>query len=89
MVAVSSVPPPSGIDELVEALDAHRAVARPAGRAAGGAAAWPRWRSWWPSTARAALRALGGRREAERFLASQDPALDVAALVSALRGKAG
>ena len=34
-----------------------------------------------------ALRSLGGRREAERFLAEQDPALDVAALVSALRAK--
>ncbi len=33
------------------------------------------------------LRALGGRRAAERWLAEQDPALDEAALVAALEGK--
>ena len=36
-----------------------------------------------------ALRALGGRREAERLLAEQDPALDVPSLVEILRERAG
>ncbi|MEA2272219.1 MAG: GTPase, partial [Solirubrobacteraceae bacterium] len=36
----------------------------------------------------AGLRALGGRREAERHLASLDPALDPASLVEALERRA-
>jgi LAO/AO transport system kinase len=35
------------------------------------------------------LRALGGRREAARFLAAQDPALDHAALAGLLAERAG
>jgi LAO/AO transport system kinase len=35
------------------------------------------------------LRALGGRREAEKWLASQDPGLSVPALTRALAAKAG
>jgi LAO/AO transport system kinase len=35
-----------------------------------------------------ALRAVGGRREAERFLAAQDVALDVPQLVDALAARA-
>ena len=51
VVAVSSVPPPSGIDDLVEALDAHRAsLDVPAARLRAGG--WRRSASWWPSTAR-------------------------------------
>jgi LAO/AO transport system kinase len=34
------------------------------------------------------LRGLGGRREAERFLDEQDPALDVPALLGALEARA-
>jgi hypothetical protein len=34
------------------------------------------------------VRALGGRREAERFLAGQDPEADVGALVAALEREA-
>jgi LAO/AO transport system kinase len=34
------------------------------------------------------LRALGGRREAERFVDEQDPALDVAVLTRALEERA-
>jgi LAO/AO transport system kinase len=34
------------------------------------------------------LRALGGRREAERWLEDQDPGLDVAALTRALEERA-
>jgi LAO/AO transport system kinase len=83
VVSVSSVAPPSGISELVDALDAHRAQLDLA-----------------PSRARSrrmhaladfgaehgdrGLRSLGGRREAERWLAEQDPGLDVPALARAL-----
>jgi LAO/AO transport system kinase len=35
------------------------------------------------------LRELGGRREAERWLAEQDPALDVPALTRALQRRSG
>ena len=37
--------------------------ARPPGRAAGARGGWPRWRSWWPSTARRrCARSAGGAR---------------------------
>jgi LAO/AO transport system kinase len=35
------------------------------------------------------LRALGGRREAEKWLETQDPAMNVAALEQALASRAG
>jgi LAO/AO transport system kinase len=79
VVAVSSVAPPMGIDELIEALDTHRAgLDLPARRA--------RTRRMHALADYAAehgekgLRALGGRREAERWLESQDGGRDVAAL---------
>ena len=65
------------------ALDARRAVARPprppAARAARGALA-----NFTAEHGEGALRALGGRRSAERWLDGQDPGLDVAALEQAL-----
>jgi LAO/AO transport system kinase len=84
VVAVSSVPPPSGIAELADALAAHREEVDLSAR---------RLRSRRMTALRelvaehgeSALRALGGRREAERLLATQDPSLDVQELVSALR----
>ena len=87
VVAVSSVPPPSGIVELADALEAHRAGLDLRGR---------RLRSRRQMAlgelvaehGEAALRALGGRREAERLLAEQDPAGDVAELVAVLRRQA-
>ena len=87
VVAVSSVPPPSGISDLVEALDAHRAsLDVPAARLR--ARRMAALAELVAEDGEGALRALGGRREAERFLESQDPALDVGALVSALRERA-
>ena len=88
VVAVSSVPPPQGIDDLVSALDEHRAALDVSARrlrsrrmmALGELVA---------EHGDSALRALGGRRAAERRLASQDPAADVAALVDVLRTEAG
>jgi LAO/AO transport system kinase len=87
LVAVSSASPPQGIDELVDALDAHRsALDLPKRRlrarrmhALGDFAAEHGERG---------LRALGGRRAAERRLAEQDPELDVPALIRALEDNA-
>jgi LAO/AO transport system kinase len=83
VVAVSSVPPPTGIDELVEALDAHREridVRKRRLRARRLAAL----NEFTVERGEHALRAVGGRREAERLLAAQDAELDTAALVTAL-----
>jgi LAO/AO transport system kinase len=88
VVAVSSLPPPSGIGELVAALDEHRdSIDMESTRA--------RMRRLAALSAFAAeqgesgLRALGGRREAERMLAGLDPAQPVPALIAALRQVAG
>jgi LAO/AO transport system kinase len=87
VVAVSCVPPQSGIDELVAALDEHRAALDvPASRLASRRQA--ALAELVAEDGEGALRSLGGRREVDRFLASQDSSLDVTALVSALRGKA-
>jgi LAO/AO transport system kinase len=88
VVAVSSVPPPSGIDELVEALDAHRAgldlaEARTRARRLGALA------DFVAEHGERGLRALGGRRSAERWLAEQDPGLDQPALLATLEARAG
>jgi LAO/AO transport system kinase len=88
LVAVSSVAPPQGIEELVDALEAHReALDLPARRlrarrmhALGDFAAEHGERG---------LRALGGRRSAERWLEQQEPALDVPSLIAALEDNAG
>ena len=88
VVAVSSVPPPTGVDELVEALDRHRAALDlPARRLRS-----RRMMALGELVAEhgdSALRALGGRRAAERRLADQNPAADVATLVGVLRTEAG
>jgi LAO/AO transport system kinase len=79
VVAVSSIAPPQGIEELVDALDAHRTGLDLAARRA-------RSRRMHALADYAAeygdrgLRALGGRRQAERWLQDQDSGRDVAAL---------
>jgi LAO/AO transport system kinase len=83
VIPVSSVPPTSGIDELVAALDAHRAsldlaAARTRARRLAALSEFTAERG------EAALRALGGRREAERRLAKADPALSVDELMRLL-----
>jgi LAO/AO transport system kinase len=83
VLAVSSLPPPHGIDELVGALDEHRAsVDIPArrlhARRAGALLDFA------GEHGERGLRALGGRRAAERLLEQQDAGLDVQALVSVL-----
>ena len=88
VVSVSSLPPASGIDELIDALDAHRAsldlpATRLRARRMGALAEFTSERG------EGALRAVGGRREAERFLAGEPPEADVSALVAALDARAG
>jgi LAO/AO transport system kinase len=87
VLAVSSVSPPSGIEELVDALDAHRAALDlPARRLR--ARRLHALADFLAEHGERGLRALGGRREAERWLAEQDSGLDVAALQRALQARA-
>ncbi len=86
VLVVSSLPPPSGIEELIRAVEAHRAsidlpARRLRARHAGALT------DFVVEHGLRGLRTLGGRRAAERWLAEQDPALDEAALVAALEGK--
>jgi len=88
VVSVSSVPPPSGIGELADALDAHRSELDLAPRRARSR----RMHALADFSAEygdRGLRSVGGRREAERWLAEQDPGLDVPALGRALEEHAG
>jgi GTPase len=87
VVAVSSIPPPSGVEELMTALDAHRAGldmdsvrARMRGLAALSAFA--------AEYGERGVRALGGRREAERLVADGPPQQTVPEIISALENKA-
>ena len=83
VVLVSSVPPPRGIDELADALDAHRAqvdVAASRVRARRLAAL----AEFTLEHGEIALRELGGKRETERLLAELDPGKPVAELVGEL-----
>ncbi len=83
VLAVSSLPPPSGVDELVAALDAHRAALDlPAVRTRQRRLA--ALAEFTFESGERALRALGGRREAEKLLAAQDPALSVRDLLAVL-----
>jgi LAO/AO transport system kinase len=88
VVAVSSVPPPAGIDELADALDAHRERIDLSERRLR-ARRLSALRELGAERGERALRALGGRREAERFLAEQPPEASVAELVDALEEKVG
>ncbi len=79
VLSVSALAPPVGIAELVDALDRHRASLDLGAR---------RVRSrrmhaladFVAEHGERGLRALGGRREAERWLGEQDPGADVATL---------
>jgi GTPase len=83
VLSVSSVPPPSGIAELADGLEAHREwtdVAERRVRARRGAAL----REFTAEHGERALRDLGGRRAAERLLSEQDRGASVTDLLSAL-----
>jgi LAO/AO transport system kinase len=88
VVTVSSLPPGSGIEALVDSLDQHRArldlaASRHRSRRAHALA------DFVAEHGERGLRALGGRREAQRWLAEQDPGADVATLERALAARAG
>ena len=87
VVAVSSIPPVAGLDELAAALEEHRArldlaARRVAARRLGAIA------DFHAEYGDRGLRAVGGRRAAERWLAEQDPALDESELAAALESRA-
>jgi LAO/AO transport system kinase len=87
VVAVSSISPVSGIDDLVDALDAHRErLDLPARRLAARRAS--ALADFTVEHGERGLRALEGRRAAQRFLAEQDAGADVATLVAALEARA-
>jgi LAO/AO transport system kinase len=88
VITVSSMPPTSGIDELAGAIDRHRenldlAATRLRARRLTALA------DLVAEHGEAALRALGGRREAERFLAGRGPHEGVPELTAALEERAG
>jgi LAO/AO transport system kinase len=87
VVPVSSVSPPTGIPELADALAAHREridVAERRLRARRASAL----REFTAEHGETALRALGGRREAERLLAGEDPTAGVHTLIETLKARA-
>jgi LAO/AO transport system kinase len=83
VLAVCSLPPAQGIDELVAALDEHRAGLDIPGRRLRARRAGALL-EFADEHGERGLRAVGGRRAAERLLEGQDPGLDMQALVSAL-----
>jgi LAO/AO transport system kinase len=88
VLAVSSLPPADGIDELMAALDDHRAALdvserRLQARRAGALGDFAH------EHGERGLRALGGRGAAEALLSAQDPGLEVPALVAQLEHELG
>ncbi len=83
VLAVSSLPPPEGVDELLAALAEHRAgldlAARRLQARRTGALA-----DFVAEHGSRGLRAIGGRHAALELLGTQDPGLDVPALVAIL-----
>jgi LAO/AO transport system kinase len=87
VIAVSSLSPPQGVQELLAALEAHRAELdlaerRLHARRASALADYAR------EHGERGLSALGGRRAARTVLAEQDPGADVPSLVSVLERRA-
>jgi LAO/AO transport system kinase len=83
VLSVSSLPPAAGIEELISALEAHRAATdiaarRVRARRANALSEYVR------EHGERGLHALGGRRAAERLLESQPAELDVPALQTLL-----
>jgi LAO/AO transport system kinase len=88
VLAVSSLPPPSGVGELVTALEEHRARLDVAARRlrARRAAALSEFLS---EHGDRGMRSLGGRAAGESLLAEQEPGLEVPALVALLERSLG
>lgn len=87
VVAVSSIAPPQGIEELLDAVEAHRAASDVGGRRLR-ARRLHALADFTVEHGAQGLRKLGGRRAAERWLEEQDPSLDVPALEQALEQQA-
>ncbi|MHB1837470.1 MAG: ArgK/MeaB family GTPase [Solirubrobacteraceae bacterium] len=88
VVAVSSVAPASGIDELQAALHRHHGSLDLSQRRARGRRAHA-LAEFTVEHGEAGLRALGGRRDAERFLAGLDGSPDAGTLRRELERRAG
>jgi len=88
VVAVSSLAPPQGIDGLLDAIDAHREASDVGARRLR-ARRLHALADFTAEHGARGLRALGGRRAAERWLEEQDAGLDVPALERALVEHAG
>ncbi len=87
VVAVSSVSPPTGIDDLIDALDTHReSIDLHARRVR--ARRMHALSDFLAEHGERGLRALGGRRAAEKLLSEQDPHTDVPALIGTLEDNA-
>jgi LAO/AO transport system kinase len=88
VLAVSCIAPVSGVKELAQALDRHRAeIDLPARRLSARRAS--ALTDFALEHGESGLRALGGRRSAQELLAVQDSGLDVPALVRALEDQMG
>jgi LAO/AO transport system kinase len=88
VVAVSSLPPASGVEELAAALEEHRknldlSERRLRARRAGALTEFANEHGL------QGVRALGGRTAAQTWLAEQDQGLDEATLVNLLEGRMG
>jgi len=87
VIAVSSLSPPTGVSELVDALDRHRAdldlqAHRVRSRRASALVEYAR------EHGERGVGAVGGRRAAQAILAEQNPGADVPSLVQALERQA-
>jgi len=88
VLAVSCIPPASGVTELAEALDRHRAqIDLPARRLSTRRAS--ALTDFALEHGESGMRELGGRRSAQQILGAQDAGLDVPALVRALEDRMG
>jgi LAO/AO transport system kinase len=88
VIPVSSIAPPTGITELIDAFDAHRArLDLPARRLR--ARRMHALEDFVTEHGERGLRALGGRRAAERWLTEQEAGLDLPSLGRALAERAG
>lgn len=87
VLAVSSIAPTTGIEELVGALEAHRGRTDLHERRVR-SRRLSALREFVAEHGEGALRKVGGRREAERFLGEQSPERSVSDLVRALESAA-
>jgi LAO/AO transport system kinase len=87
VISVSSVPPPSGVGELADALEAHRAALDLGARRLS-ARRMHALADFIAEHGERGLRAVGGRRAAEKWMAEQHPGLDVPGLQRLLESRA-